>query len=94
MGAERYIRDAKHWYQYCGLNWRGAESGGASSVDAVKKRNQRAQKQECTDPSPDVFIFPNARKRNGAKKHGFIRTGNYPSGVLKKLAEELKLPKR
>ena len=50
-------------------------------------------KQECTDPSPDAFIFPNARKRNGAKKNGFIRTGNYRSRVLKKLAEELKLPK-
>jgi len=50
-------------------------------------------KQECTDPSPDAFIFPNARKRNGAKKNGFIRTGNYRSRVLKKLAEELQLPK-
>jgi len=31
-------------------------------------------KQDCTDPSPDAFIFPNVRKRNGAKKNGFIRT--------------------
>jgi len=53
-----------------------------------------AFEQECTEPSPDAFIFPNAPKRNGAKKNGFISTSNYPSGVLKKLAEELKLPKR
>jgi len=50
-------------------------------------------KQDCTDPSPDAFIFLNVRKRNGAKKNGFIRTGNYRSRVLKKLAEELQLPK-
>jgi len=32
------------------------------------------------------FIFSNARKRNGAKKNSFIRTDNYRSRVLKKLA--------
>jgi len=50
-------------------------------------------KQECPDSSPDAFIFPNARKRNGAKKNGFIRTDNYRARVLKKLAEDLELPK-
>jgi len=43
-------------------------------------------KQECPDRSPEAFIFPNARKRNGAKKNGFIRTDNYRARVLKKLA--------
>jgi hypothetical protein len=32
---------------------------------------------ECPDRSPEAFIFPNARKRNGAKTNGFIRTDNY-----------------
>ena len=48
-------------------------------------------KQECPDASPDAYIFPNSRKRNGAKKNGFIRTDNYRARVLKKLAEELGL---
>jgi hypothetical protein len=46
-------------------------------------------KQECPDASPDAFIFPNSRRRNGAKKNGFIRTDNYRARVLKKLAAEL-----
>lgn len=50
-------------------------------------------KQECPDASPDAYIFPNSRKRNGAKKNGFIRTDNYRARVLKKLAEELGLAK-
>jgi integrase len=50
-------------------------------------------KQECRDSSPEAFIFPNARKRMGAKKNGFIRTDNYRARVLKKLAEKLGLPK-
>ena len=50
-------------------------------------------KQECTDASPDAYIFPNSRKRNGAKKNGFIRTDNYRARVLKKLAQELGLAK-
>ena len=50
-------------------------------------------KQASPDSSPDAFIFPNARKRNGAKKNGFIRTDNYRARVLKKLAEDLELPK-
>src|SRR5215472_6015231 len=50
-------------------------------------------KQECPDSSPGAFIFPNARKRNGATKNGFIRTDNYRARVLKKLGEELGLKK-
>jgi integrase len=50
-------------------------------------------KQECLDPSPEAFTFPNSRKRNRAKKNGFIRTDNYRARVLKKLAEGLGLPK-
>jgi integrase len=50
-------------------------------------------KQECPDRSPEAFIFPNARKRNGAKQNGFIRTDNYRARVLKKLAEKLGLRK-
>ena len=50
-------------------------------------------KQECPDHSSEAFVFPNARKRNGAKKNGFIRTDNYRARVLKKLAEELGLKK-
>src|SRR5271165_6140945 len=50
-------------------------------------------KQECSDPSPDAFIFSNSRKRNGAMKNGFIRTDNYRARVLKKLGGELGLPR-
>ena len=50
-------------------------------------------KQECHDRSPEAFIFPNARKRKGAKKNSFIRTDNYRARVLNKLAEKLGLPK-
>jgi integrase len=50
-------------------------------------------KQECPDASPDAFIFPNSRKRNGAMKNGFIRTDNYRACVLKKLTEQLQLSK-
>ena len=50
-------------------------------------------RQECPDPSPEGFIFPNSRKRNGARMNGFIRTDNYRARVLKKLAAELGLPK-
>mgnify|MGYP005814139301 CR=1 FL=1 len=50
-------------------------------------------KQECPDRSAEAFIFPNARKRNGVKKNGFIRTENYRARVLKKLAEKLWLAK-
>jgi integrase len=50
-------------------------------------------KQECPDRSPEAFIFPNSRKRNGAKKNGFIRTDNYRARVLKKLAAKLGLAK-
>jgi len=50
-------------------------------------------KQECPDHSPEAFVFPNARKRNGAKKNSFIRTDNCRSRVLAKLAAELELPK-
>jgi len=50
-------------------------------------------KQECADASPEAFIFPNSRRRNGAAKNGFIRTNNYRARVLKKLARELGLAK-
>jgi integrase len=50
-------------------------------------------KQECPDSSPDAFIFPNARKRNGAARNGFIRTDNYRTRVLQPLAKKLGLPK-
>ncbi len=50
-------------------------------------------KQECPDRSPEAFIFPNARKRNGAKRNGFIGTDNYRVRVLRNLARELGLPK-
>jgi integrase len=43
-------------------------------------------KQECPDPSPDAFIFPN-------KKGGFMDTANYRRRVLHKLAKDLGLPK-
>lgn len=50
-------------------------------------------KQQCPDHSPEAFVFPSARKRNGAKKNGFIRTDNYRARVLAKVAAELRLPK-
>ena len=50
-------------------------------------------RQACPDPTPEAFIFPNSRKRNGAKRNGFIRTDNYRSRVLKNLGEQLRLPK-
>jgi integrase len=43
-------------------------------------------KQECPDPSPDAFIFPNS-------EGGFMDTGNYRNRVLIPLAEKLGLPK-
>ena len=42
-------------------------------------------RQECPNPAPDGFIFPNSRKRNGATRNGFIRTDNYRARVLKPL---------
>jgi integrase len=50
-------------------------------------------RQECPDRSAEAFIFPNARKRNGSKTNGFIRTDNYRARVLKKLAAKLGLAK-
>ena len=50
-------------------------------------------KQECPDRSAEAFILPNARKRNGSKTNGFIRTDNYHARVLKKLAAKLGLAK-
>jgi integrase len=41
----------------------------------------------------NLITIANARKRNGAKKNGFIRTDNYRARVLKKLAKDLELPK-
>lgn len=49
--------------------------------------------QECPDRSAEAFIFLNARKRNGSKTNGFIRTDNYRARVLKKLAAKLGLAK-
>src|SRR5947209_13149702 len=43
-------------------------------------------KQECPDPSPEAFIFPN-------QKGGFLDPANYLKRILKKLATDLELPK-
>jgi integrase len=43
-------------------------------------------KQECPDPSPAAFIFPNG-------EGGFMDTGNYRRRVLAPLAKKLGLPK-
>ena len=43
-------------------------------------------KQQCPDPTPEAFIFPN-------QDGDFIDTGNYRKRVLHKLAAELELPK-
>jgi len=51
------------------------------------------RKQECRDRSPEACIVPNARKRNGAKRNGFIGTDNYRVRVLRNLARELGLSK-
>jgi len=50
-------------------------------------------KRQCPDASPEAFIFPNARKRDGGRRNGFIRTDNYRARVLKPLASKLGLPK-
>ncbi|MBV9180847.1 MAG: tyrosine-type recombinase/integrase [Acidobacteria bacterium] len=50
-------------------------------------------KQDCGDVDVEAFIFPNARKRNGAKTNGFLRTDNYRARVLKKIGQQLGLPK-
>jgi len=50
-------------------------------------------KVACPNPAPDAFLFPNSRKRNGAKRNGFIRTDNYRARVLKPLAKKLGLAK-
>lgn len=46
----------------------------------------RQWREQCTDPSPDAFIFP-----NGAG--GSLDTDNYRKRVPHKLARKLKLPK-
>ena len=43
-------------------------------------------KQECPDPSPHAFIFPNC-------EGGFMDTGNYRNRILRPLAERLGLSK-
>ncbi|HYU45900.1 MAG TPA: tyrosine-type recombinase/integrase [Terriglobales bacterium] len=43
-------------------------------------------KQQCPDPTPEAFIFPN-------KGGDFMDTGNYRKRVLHKLAADLELPK-
>ena len=43
-------------------------------------------KEQCPDPSPEAFIFPN-------KDGDFIDTSNYRKRVLHKLAADLGLPK-
>lgn len=43
-------------------------------------------KQQCPDPSPQAFIFPN-------KRGGFMDTSNYRRRVLHRLARELELSK-
>jgi integrase len=43
-------------------------------------------KQQCPDPSPEAFIFPN-------KDGDFMDTGDYRKRVLLKLATDLQLPK-
>lgn len=43
-------------------------------------------KEECPDPSPNAFMFPNA-------DGGFMDTSNYRNRILKPLADELEIPK-
>lgn len=43
-------------------------------------------KEECPDPSPDAFMFPNA-------DGGFLDTSNYRNRILKPLADDLNIPK-
>ncbi|HEX9119258.1 MAG TPA: tyrosine-type recombinase/integrase [Terriglobales bacterium] len=50
-------------------------------------------RQECPDPSPEAFIFATQRKSQKTKQRTFISTDNYRRRVMKRLAEELKLPK-
>jgi len=50
-------------------------------------------KRECPNPAAEAFLFPNSRKRNGARRNGFLRTDNYRARVLKPLAEKLGLAK-
>jgi integrase len=50
-------------------------------------------KQQCPNPTPEAFIFPNSRRRNGVRRNGFIRTDNYRARVLKPLAMKLGLAK-
>ena len=43
-------------------------------------------KEQCPDPSPDAFMFPNA-------DGGFLDTSNYRNRILKPLADDLNIPK-
>jgi integrase len=67
---------------YCSLDCRNFLAQGfrriASSFGRVKK--------QCPDPSPEAFIFADA-------KGGFMDAGNYRRRVLHKLPDELELPK-
>jgi integrase len=49
-------------------------------------RELKLWKLECSDRSPEAFIFPNA-------DGGLIDTSNYRSRILKPLAKELGIPK-
>ena len=64
-------------------------AGGCLTWDAPKGLYTRpGQRQD-----QGAFVFPNARKRNGAEKNGFIRTDNCRARVLKTLGEKLGLAK-
>jgi integrase len=73
----------------------------AKQVDALGAARELVVKERVVTGPPaylrDVEVagnpFPNARKRNGATRNGFIRTDNYRARVLKILAGELGLPK-
>ena len=108
LSPKRVICAAVGWFQY-GPRYAQSHTHGVSGKLRDFGKTQKALrtvhlpeglvnelwlwKQECPDHSPEAFIFPNARKRNGANKNGFIRTDNYRTRVVTKLATELGLPK-
>lgn len=61
--------------------------------DGVAEELLRWKQGGCPNRESEAFIFPAARKRNGAKRNGPIRTDNYRARVLKPLARKLGISK-
>jgi len=83
----------KNWARITMLAWFLGAALNPWSCTGRSLSHSFACEEDCPDRSPKAFIFPNARKRNGANRSGFIHTDNYRSRVLRTLAAKLGLAK-